>query len=101
MKFSLLINMKMPTYLLAEKFSCLAMFSKKELGIISNLRFISMKNFMLSCIGYEKSFITSGPGTGLCNLNNVLQYRMILSAESCSLIWAFAICICHGMVGML
>ena len=35
-------------YLLAEKISCSAMFIKKELAIVSNLRFISMKNFMLS-----------------------------------------------------
>ena len=35
-------------YLLAEKFSCSVMFSKKEFGIVTNLRFISMKNFMLS-----------------------------------------------------
>ena len=37
------------------------MFSKKEFGIVSNLRFISMKNFMLSGVEYEKSFITLGP----------------------------------------
>ena len=33
--------------LLAEKISCSAMFSKKELAIVSILRSISMKNFML------------------------------------------------------
>ena len=69
MKFSLLINMKMPTivgififisrenfmllklafsYLLAEKISCSAMLSKKEFGIFSNFRFISWANFMLN-----------------------------------------------------
>ena len=53
MKFSLLINMKMPTllafsYLLAEKYSCSAMFIKKELAIVNNLRYISGTNFMLS-----------------------------------------------------
>ena len=32
---------------LAEKFSCSAMFSKKKFAIVSNLRFISRKNFML------------------------------------------------------
>ena len=37
------------------------MFSKKEFAIVSNLRFISMKNFMLSSVEHEKSFITSGP----------------------------------------
>ena len=36
------------SYLLAEKFSCLAMFSKKEFAIVSILRFISRTNFMLS-----------------------------------------------------
>ena len=34
--------------ILAEKFSCSAMLSKKEFVIVSNLRFISMKKFMLS-----------------------------------------------------
>ena len=49
LKFSLLINMKMPfSYLLAEKFSCSAVFSKKEIVLLSNLRFISRTNFMLS-----------------------------------------------------
>ena len=38
------------------------MFSEKEFGIISNLRFISMTNSMLSWVELEKSFITSGPG---------------------------------------
>ena len=36
------------SYLLAEKFSCSIMFSKKEFAIVSNLRFISKTNFMLS-----------------------------------------------------
>ena len=35
------------SYLL-EKFSCSAIFSKKEFAIVSNLIFISMKNFMHS-----------------------------------------------------
>ena len=42
MKFCMLINVKMPTigisYLFAEKFSRLAMFSKKQFAIVSNLR---------------------------------------------------------------
>ena len=38
-----------------------AMFSKKEFAIVSYLRFISMKNSMLSWGEHEKSFITSGP----------------------------------------
>ena len=33
---------------LAEKFSCSAMFSKKEFAIVHNLRFISRTNFLLS-----------------------------------------------------
>ena len=45
----------------ANKFSCSAMFSKKEFAIVSNLRFVSRKNFMLSRVEHEKSFITSRP----------------------------------------
>ena len=38
------------------------MFSKKEFAIVSILRFISMKNSMLSGVEHEKSFfITLGP----------------------------------------
>ena len=40
--FILLINVKMPT----------------TVGILT---YLSMINFMLSCVDYEKSFITSGP----------------------------------------
>ena len=36
------------SYLLAEKFSFLVMFSKKEFAIVNKLRFISRTNFMLS-----------------------------------------------------
>ena len=35
------------SYLLAEKFTCLAIFSKKEFAIVSNLNFISRTTFML------------------------------------------------------
>ena len=41
MKFSLLINTKMPT-------TCSAIFTKKEFAIVSNIRLISRKGFMLS-----------------------------------------------------
>ena len=41
---------------IAEKFSCSAMFSKKEFAIFSYLIFISMKNFMLSWVEHEKKF---------------------------------------------
>ena len=47
-------NMLAFSYLLTEKFSCLAMFRKKEFAIVSNLRFISWKNFMLSWVEPEK-----------------------------------------------
>ena len=60
MKISLLINMKFIKYdLLAEKFSCSAIFNKKEFAIVSNLRFISRINLSM-----KKSFITLGPGLG-------------------------------------
>ena len=55
MKFSLLINVKIPikvgvffSILLAEKFSCSSMFSKEEFAIVSNLRYIIRTNFILS-----------------------------------------------------
>ena len=48
-------------YLLAEKVSCSAISSKKEFAIVSNLRYISRTNFMLSSAEHEKSFIISGP----------------------------------------
>ena len=39
------------------------MFSKEEFAIvISNLRFINRTIFMISCVDYEKCFITLGPG---------------------------------------
>ena len=49
------------------------MFSKKEFAIISNLRFISRENFMLSWVEHEKRFITSGPDfkQDLASLDNV------------------------------
>ena len=52
-KFSLLINMKMPKIVgififIAEKFSYSAVFSKKEFELVSNLRFISKINFKIS-----------------------------------------------------
>ena len=47
-------------YLLAEKCSCSAMFSKKEL--ISHFRFIIRTDFMLSCV-YEKTFYNLGART--------------------------------------
>ena len=52
MKFSLLMNVKMPTkvgiFMLVEKFSCSGMLSKQEFAIFGNMRFIRRTNFMLS-----------------------------------------------------
>ena len=55
MNFSLLINMEMPTIVgififISRKISCSVMLSKKEFAVISNLRFISRTNFMLSLV---------------------------------------------------
>ena len=66
MKFSLLINMKMPTIVgififISREIFMLSMLSKKEFSSVTNLRFISRPNFMLSWVVHEKSFITPGP----------------------------------------
>ena len=62
----LLIDMTMPTKVgififISWEISCSVMFSKKVFGIVSNLRFISIKNFMFSRVEHVRSFITSGP----------------------------------------
>ena len=77
MKFSLLINMKMPTivgififisrllafsYLLAETISCSALFSKKEFAVVSNWSILAGQSHELSM---KKSHIISVPGVGL------------------------------------
>ena len=56
MKFSLQINMKIPTYSSAGKFSCSTIFSKTEFAIVSNMRFISRTNFMLRGVEHENNF---------------------------------------------
>ena len=66
MKFSLLINMKMPTRVgififISREMFMLSYVKKKELAIVRNLRFISRKKFMLSRVEHETSFITSRP----------------------------------------
>ena len=53
LKFSLLINMKMQTIVgififISREISCSAIFNKIEFVVVTNLRFISMKHFMLS-----------------------------------------------------
>ena len=42
----------------------ITMFIYRKLSrtIVGILTFLSRKNFMLSCVEYEKSFITLGPG---------------------------------------
>ena len=64
MKFSLPINMKMPTivgiFIFISTENCSAMFSKKEFAIVSNLRFIRKTNFMLSWVEHEKKFYNLG-----------------------------------------
>ena len=40
------------------------MFTKKEFAIVSNLRFISMTNFMLSWVEHEKNFTMYNLGAG-------------------------------------
>ena len=44
------------------------MLSNNEFAIDNNLKFVSMKNFMLSCVEHERSFLTSGPGGHLFDL---------------------------------
>ena len=60
MKFSLLINMKMPT-------------------IVGIFIFISRENFMLSRVEYEKSFITSEPD----------KYFFIIISHLKHMLWVF------------
>ena len=54
MLFFPLINVKMPR-------------------IVGILTFMSRKNFMLSCVEHEKSFITSGPGLNWVHPGTVLR----------------------------
>ena len=57
--------------LLAEKsFSCSAIFNKKELAVVSNLKFISKTNIMVSRVELGKRFITSGPGIQIFNIQS-------------------------------
>ena len=56
MRFSLLINMKMPT-------------------IVGIFIFISKENFMLSWVEHEKSFITLGPDVRICSCAKNHQSR--------------------------
>ena len=58
MKFSLLINMKMPTIV------GIFIFITREnfMLIVGTFIFISRENFILSGVEHEKSFMTSGPG---------------------------------------
>ena len=66
MLFFPLINVKMPT-------------------IVGIITLMSRKNFMLSCVEHEKSFITSGPGPGLSKLttsvNVSLNFQQLREAD--------------------
>ena len=59
MKFSLPIKIFISTE------NCSAMFSKKEFAVVSNLRFISKTNFMLSWVEHEKKFYNLGASVRL------------------------------------
>ena len=69
MKSSLLINKKMATIVGIFIFISREIFM---LSKVSNFRFISMKNFMLSWAEHEKSFISSG---SVCCLLNLFRER--------------------------
>ena len=75
MKFSLLINLKMPTqlafsYLLAENCSCPVMSSKTEYAVVSNLRFLAEQISCSAELNMKKVLYTwdrfSGPLGSLC-----------------------------------
>ena len=118
MKFSLLMNMKMPTifgifiFISREIFMLSsAILSKKECAIVGNLRFISGTSFMLCWVKHEKSFITSGSDHPAHVLSKPLlsihtfcgiEWFCLLAdtegpdqpAQMRRLIWAFAVRIC-------
>ena len=73
-------------YLLAEKFSCSVMFSKKEFAIISNLGFISRTKFMLSWVEHEKNFMTLGPDSKR-ELHNFEYPVLINEHPECMFLW--------------
>ena len=86
-KFSLQINMKSQlllafSYLLAEKISFSAVFSKKEFATVSNLRFNSMKNLMLRWVVHEKRFITSRPVCASMQSDQGLHYLLTESLDT-------------------
>ena len=72
--------------LLAEKFSCSATFSDKELAIVRNLRLINRTSFMLSWVEHENGFITSRPGCKTDTLSRRQQSNLLcLPSEKGSL----------------
>ena len=90
MKFSLLINMKMPTivgifiFLSREKFIQLCI-ARKTNAIVSSLRFISKTNFML----------TSGPGVvrSLCGLVVALWDFYVFCQVRCFIVVLSGFCL--------
>ena len=69
MKFTMLINIKMPTIVGILTFISMTNITSERLKaryfflLIGILVFMSSLNFMLSCVEHEKSFVTSGPGS--------------------------------------
>ena len=67
MEFFLLINVKIPTIIgiltiMGRKNNILGYLSLKNAEILDIFILMSIWNFMLSWVEYEKFFITSGPG---------------------------------------
>ena len=67
------------------------MFSKKEFGIVSNLRFISMKNFKLSCCWAWKKFYNLGAWKVLlqfCMEDNIFRKNIAFPVHRIFQNWA-------------
>ena len=95
MKFSLLRNLKMPTIVgifvfisrenIMLSYVCIA----RKHVIVSNLRFISGTNFMLSWVEHEKSFIIPGPVSCFLELHMGKQFHSCRVAKFWSLLKSF------------
>ena len=86
MKFSLLINMKMPTnigiFIFISLENSTAKLSKKTAELVSNLLFVSRETFMLSWVEHEKGSITLGPGSAVFTQTLMSQYLDFLRLYS-------------------
>ena len=67
--------------ILAGKISCLALFSRKEFAIATNMRFIGRTNFLLSWVEHEKCFKTSGSGRCYLPLEKQTTVRLKLKSS--------------------